>query len=133
MVLAVADTHTIIWYLYNDSHLSATARAFIETAAKQGNQIGISSISFVEIVYLMEKAKIPKESLTSLITEVGSSEGIFAEFPVTLNIANAVSRVSALQIRDMPDRIIAATALHLDLPLISRDAKIQASSIPTIW
>jgi predicted nucleic acid-binding protein len=33
----------------------------------------------------------------------------------------------------MPDRIIAATALHLGLPLISRDRKIQLSSVPTIW
>jgi predicted nucleic acid-binding protein len=33
----------------------------------------------------------------------------------------------------MPDRIIAATALHLGVPLVSRDRKIQASSIHTIW
>ena len=33
----------------------------------------------------------------------------------------------------MPDRIIAATALHLGLPLISRDRKIQLSSVNTIW
>ena len=34
---------------------------------------------------------------------------------------------------DMPDRIIAATALHLGVPLISRDGKIKASAVPTIW
>jgi predicted nucleic acid-binding protein len=33
----------------------------------------------------------------------------------------------------MPDRIIAATALHLGLPLVTRDLRIQASGIPTIW
>jgi PIN domain nuclease of toxin-antitoxin system len=33
----------------------------------------------------------------------------------------------------MPDRIIAATALHLSVPLITRDRKIHASSIETIW
>jgi predicted nucleic acid-binding protein len=32
----------------------------------------------------------------------------------------------------MPDRIIAATALHLGLPLISRDRKIQLSGVNTI-
>jgi predicted nucleic acid-binding protein len=36
-------------------------------------------------------------------------------------------------IPDMPDRIIAATALHLGVPLISRDAKIRASNIATVW
>ncbi|PJB74400.1 MAG: PIN domain nuclease, partial [Armatimonadetes bacterium CG_4_9_14_3_um_filter_58_7] len=34
---------------------------------------------------------------------------------------------------DMPDRIIAATALHLGLSLVTRDSKIQGCGIPTIW
>jgi len=33
----------------------------------------------------------------------------------------------------MPDRIIATTALHLGVPLISRDGRIRLSSVPTIW
>ncbi len=37
------------------------------------------------------------------------------------------------QVPDMPDRIIAATAAHLGVPLISRDGKIRASSVTTIW
>jgi len=34
---------------------------------------------------------------------------------------------------DMPDRIIAATALHLDLPLVTRDRAIQAAGLKAIW
>ncbi|MCT7949962.1 hypothetical protein NG798_09205 [Ancylothrix sp. C2] len=37
------------------------------------------------------------------------------------------------QVPDLPDRIIAATALHLGVPVISRDTKIQLSNINTIW
>ena len=33
----------------------------------------------------------------------------------------------------LPDRIIAATSVHLGLPLISRDSKIAASKVNTIW
>ena len=33
----------------------------------------------------------------------------------------------------LEDSIIAATALHLGLPLISRDGKIQLSGVNTIW
>ena len=33
MVRAVADTHTVIWYLYADGRLSANARNAIERAA----------------------------------------------------------------------------------------------------
>jgi predicted nucleic acid-binding protein len=34
---------------------------------------------------------------------------------------------------DMPDCLIAATALHLDLPLITRDRRLQGAPIKTIW
>jgi predicted nucleic acid-binding protein len=33
----------------------------------------------------------------------------------------------------MPDRIIAATAFHLGLPLVTRDAQIRSANITTIW
>jgi len=41
--------------------------------------------------------------------------------------------VPRAEVPDMPDRIIAATALHLGLPLISRDRKIQLAGLQTIW
>lgn len=35
---------------------------------------------------------------------------------------------------DMPDRIIAATALHLDLPLITSDTDIRKlTNIEVVW
>jgi PIN domain nuclease of toxin-antitoxin system len=132
-IAAVADTHVIIWYLYNDRRLSSNARAYMETAAGQGNQIGISSVSLVEIVYLIEKGKIPVETFTVVATTLGNPNGVLIEIMLDLRIARIVSRVAALMVPDMPDRIIAATALHLGVPLISRDAKIQASNISTIW
>ena len=38
-----------------------------------------------------------------------------------------------LSSQHMPDRIIAATAQYLGLPLISRDRKIRLSAVETIW
>jgi predicted nucleic acid-binding protein len=58
---------------------------------------------------------------------------VFTEVIVDHQIAWIIGNVPRGQIPDMPDRIIAATALHLGVPLISRDAKIKASHITTIW
>ncbi len=55
------------------------------------------------------------------------------EIPFEQGIAQALRKVERTQIPELPDRIIAATALHLGLPLISRDYKIQLSEIATIW
>jgi len=46
---------------------------------------------------------------------------------------DAVRRVSRDEVPDMPDRIGGATALHLGVPVISRDSKIRVSSLATIW
>lgn len=58
---------------------------------------------------------------------------LFVEIKVDLDIARALSKVSAVEVPDMPDRIVAATAVELSVPVISRDGKIQLSSVATIW
>ncbi|MEG4233393.1 hypothetical protein QUA40_14950 [Microcoleus sp. Pol11C3] len=55
------------------------------------------------------------------------------EIPFDRNIAFTLRQVDRSQIPDLPDRIIAATALYLNVPVISRDRRIQLSSIDTIW
>lgn len=133
MIVSVADTHTLIWYLYNEPRLSARARDHIESAIDNGNQIAVSSVSLVEMVYLIEKRRIPAEGLTIVAAELAIQDGLFVEIPLDLKIARTVSRVDVGQIPDMPDRIVAATALHLGVPVISRDGRIRLSSIETIW
>jgi predicted nucleic acid-binding protein len=34
---------------------------------------------------------------------------------------------------DLPDRVVAATALFYNVPVLSRDARIRSSDIKTIW
>jgi PIN domain nuclease of toxin-antitoxin system len=133
MVRGIADTHAVIWYVTPDERLSERAKIFIDVASNRGVKIGISSISLVEIVYLIEKGKIPSESFTKLAYVLSDPLGAFIEIPLNLSIARTLSEVSSLQIPDMPDRIIAATAIHYRVPVISRDNRIQTSSVQTIW
>ena len=133
MIVAVADTHTIIWYLYKDVRLSASAKAFMLNAEASGDQIGLSSITFVEMVYLIEKSRIPVEGLSRLARLLADPRGVFTEIPVDLNVARALSQIEVSKVPDMPDRIIAATALLHKVPIISRDGKIRISGLTTIW
>jgi PIN domain nuclease of toxin-antitoxin system len=134
MVRAVADTHTFIWYLAGDKRLSRSAKKFIDEAADNGDTIAISSITLVEALYLSEKGKIPTSALTEMIQELCSPDSVFNEIPVNYRIVQAMNQVPWADIPDMPDRIIAATSILLGkVAVLSRDSKIQASSIETIW
>ena len=55
------------------------------------------------------------------------------EVPVDAAIVEQMENVSRLEVPDMPDRIVAATALRFGVPIISRDRKIQAAKLNTIW
>ena len=129
MLGAVADTHTVIWYIFADSRLSVTARTTIEEIAAEGNQVAFSSITLAEIVYLSERGRINSNTLDLLLREVESDDALLVEIPFDRNIALTLRQVDRSQIPHLPDRIIAATALYLNLPVISRDRRIQLSRI----
>ncbi len=133
MITAVADTHAVVWYLFSDPRLSETARQVIDEAIDGGNQIGISAISLIEIVYLVEKGRIPAQTFADLAALLQAEPALLKEIPVNLQVANALAQIDRAQIPDMPDRIIAATARALNVPLISRDGRIQLSDVETIW
>ena len=111
--------------------MSPAARAALTVSAT--DQIAVSAISLVEIAYLEEKRRLPAGLLARVIASVTTPGGVMIEVPVDVSVVKALIRVPRDIIPDMPDRIIAATALHLGVPLISRDAKIRASSLTTIW
>ena len=57
----------------------------------------------------------------------------FKEAPFTVEIVDAMRLVPRAEVPDMPDRIVAATAVYFGVPIITRDGKIRASNVPTIW
>ena len=133
MIAAVADTHTALWYLYDDARLSVAGGTFIDHAAAAGNHIVVSSISLAEIVYLIEKNRIPTNAYPDLKTTLGDPNHVFKEAPFTVEIVDFMKHVPRVDVPDMPDRIVAATAVYFGVPVISRDGKIRASNVQTTW
>lgn len=132
MIRAVADTHALVWYIHSDPRMSPAARAAMDDAAAAGDEIAVSSISFVEMTYLIEKRRIDPKTIDR-ISILLDFDSLLIEVPVHRAIAAALQAIARAEVPDMPDRIIAATALHLGVPVISRDGKIRASSVATIW
>ncbi|MBY0504331.1 MAG: PIN domain-containing protein [Bryobacteraceae bacterium] len=133
MIVAVADTHAVIWYLFSDPKLGKAASAFIDGAIANGDHIGVSAISFAEMVYLVEKARIPATALYDLRTAVADPRSVLRQIPVDEAVAMKMMEVSRQDIPDLPDRVIAATAALRGIPVLSRDGKIRSSTITSIW
>ncbi len=114
MIAGVADTHTALWYLLKNPRLSATARGFMDDAARAGFDIVLSPISLAEMVYLVEKGRLPTSAYDELRKALNDPDYVLEEAPFT-------------------DRIIAATALYFGVPVISRDGRIRSSRVQTVW
>ena len=130
---AVLDTHAILWYLLESDKLSERSYALIDSAAASDTPTYISAISLVEVVYLAERGRIAAGAFDKLISELSGENPAFTVVPVDLHVASALGRISRTLVPDMPDRIIAATALHLGLPVVTRDRRLQSAGIQTIW
>ncbi len=130
---AVLDTHAAIWYLHRSRELSSAALQSIRRAVEGGEPLYVSVISLVETIYLVERGRLPLEALRRL--EAGLKDAVSGLLlqPVDEEVAQAVPRVPRDVVPEMPDRIIAATALRLGLPLITRDQRIASAGIKTIW
>ena len=133
MTSLVADTHAAIWYYFGSPELSADALRAMDDAIQTGGWVVLSAISLVEVAYLVEKRRLPVGTYENLIAALEDAEFRLVLAPVSRDVCDALRRVPRSAVPDMPDRIIAATALNLGLPLVSRDTKNTASAIQTIW
>ena len=129
----VTDTHALIWYLEDSPRLSKAAREIYDASDRGDIAVYVPTICLVEIIYLQEKGRIPADLKTRLDAELQADSTGLVLAGLTAEVADALSQVPRSQVPDMPDRIIAATALCLGFPLISRDRRIQVSEVETLW
>jgi predicted nucleic acid-binding protein len=87
----------------------------------------------VELTYLVEKARLPAAARQVLIQAIDDPARPYALAPLDRRVADTLALVLCNEIPDLPDRIIAATAIALQIPVVSRDRKIRASAVNTIW
>lgn len=129
----VIDKHIAIWYFADASQLSKPAETAIDNAEANGI-IFVSAITIVELIYLTEKGKIPPDVLDLLRDALDDSTTAFRLIETSREVSDEVENIPLKTVPEMPDRIISATALHLNLPLVTKDHKIQVlQNIQTIW
>lgn len=112
------DTHIWLWSLIEPERVGRRTRAELRD---EKNELWLSPISVWEAVTLHDKGRV------YLAADVGDwltrNTAPFREAPLTHEIA-AATRKLHLDQRDPADRFLAATALVLDLTLVTADTKL---------
>lgn len=88
----------------------------------------------VEVVYLAERQRVSNEQIDRIISLPAATGSHYHVAALDVRVIHAMRRIPRDVVPDMPDRIIAATALLLGLPLLTRDRRIgQLASVQSLW
>jgi PIN domain nuclease of toxin-antitoxin system len=130
--LILLDTHVVVWLASGDARMSQPAQAAIDEARQNMRGMAISDFTLFELSLLFRKKKFELTvNPESFLAEV---ERRFVVLPITANIALQASELPASYPKDPADRIIGATALIEDIPLLTADREIRkARVVPTVW
>jgi PIN domain nuclease of toxin-antitoxin system len=125
----VSDTMAIVSYLAK-RRLPPAVKQLFQSADVGLTTIYVPAIVAVEINYLSEKGRIDA-SLADLQQYLNQFKSYHFQ-PLTLDIIEASRLI--VDVPELHDRLIAATARALGVPLITNDPLIQASTyLTTVW
>jgi PIN domain nuclease of toxin-antitoxin system len=125
----LVDTNVLVWAYTEPERLPRVAAAII---ADQANSVFVSAASAWEIGTRVRIGKLPEAEVleTDFISHI--QQAGFTLISIHTDIALRAARFTG-EHRDPFDRIIAAHALALDIPVISPDKKLDQFHVRRIW
>jgi PIN domain nuclease of toxin-antitoxin system len=128
----VLDAHTVIWYLEGNARLGANAKAVLDDSS---SEMILSIIALCEAAHVIGKGRTKIKTAKEFLDRIE----LDPRFEIA-SLTNEVLKESLpLQIPEMHDRLIVATALHEQnlghkVSLVTCDASITSSGlVPTLW
>jgi PIN domain nuclease of toxin-antitoxin system len=125
----LADTVAIVRHFADTGKIGKKAKAILRNADTGKGQILISIISMVEILYLSERHKISLDlaDVRKHLMHLDNYAVIDLDFDI-------VEKARTVQGLELHDRLIVATALSLNAPLLTSDGIIrQSRQVDVIW
>lgn len=131
--MTVLDTHAAIWWMADATKLSSKAKRAIHASISAGD-LAMSAASVLEIATLVRRGRLELDrALGEWLDDVQSLPELRIE-PVNAAIAARAGSFEAEVQGDPVDRMIIATALELDKPLVTADERIQSLGfVRAIW
>lgn len=128
----VTDTHPLIWYSTDKLHeLSPKVRKLFEKAAKGESLIYIPSVALIEAAMLVHKGTINLPGRFDHWADNLASKPGFIIFEVNTQIMHAA--IGFHFNKDFFDKLMVATAIDQQMPLITKDVAITESNLVEVY
>jgi PIN domain nuclease of toxin-antitoxin system len=126
------DTHAAVWMTADKRKLSRTATAAIQAASHEAEGLAIAGSTLWEIAMMSRNGQFRmRKPLSEYLAYL---EAIFVVLPITGRIAALSVSFPTSYPANPTDRLIGATAVAHDLPLVTEDDAIRASGeVNCVW
>ena len=118
----VTDTQALVKFMMGKKVINDRSHQAFQSADRGESTIIIPAIVLMEVLYLFDKNRI---DIGLLQTEDLFKSQNYQFEPLSFEILKTASEIN--DIPELHDRLIAATARYLDLPLITNDPVIRDS------
>ena len=131
--LAVLDAHTLIWAAAAARRLlGRRARAFVDRVEAGRASAYVPTIALVEIGEAVRRGKVTFAEGFDRWAEGLAASGRYHVVDLTLPIVQKAQEL--FEIPERGDRLVAATAIVLDCPVVTKDPSIaQAAGVDALW
>lgn len=129
---AVVDTHALVWYSTGRTRrLGRRARALFDRACSGRATLHVPTTCLMEVGEAVRAGRIGVPRFDGWLDGLLAS-GHFLAADLTVDVVRRAQTLYAIPER--ADRLIAATAAELDLPLVTRDPEIaKVAGLDLIW
>jgi PIN domain nuclease of toxin-antitoxin system len=125
----IIDSHALLWFGWDDPHLSQKARQIISDSE---NELLISAGSMWELAIKYSLGKLQLTTDYRAFVQNALERLDLSVLSISLDHAVCLSALP-LHHRDPFDRLLAAQAMVEHVPLLSADAAFDAYQVTRIW